>query len=124
MAIPSLRLAEVSLDSASSTPTSASNSPRPARSTNLQVGDGVPPGLEFFPAGDFFRYFEQLADPPASGDGLVDYSRFSDDSYAVPFASLTLDDPTGRAFTSLDLPRAGLPLSSFTDRFGEFSFYV
>ena len=91
--------------------------------TNLDVGDGVPSGAPYFPAGDFFRYFDTLATPPGTGDALVDYSRFPDDSFAVPDASITLRDPTGVAFASQDLPRGALPLSALTDRYGEFSFY-
>ena len=91
--------------------------------TNLDVGDNVPIGAPFFPAGDFFRYFDGLATPPGTGDDLVDYSKFSEDSFAVPDASITLLDPTGLAFASQDLPRGVLPLSALTDRYGEFSFY-
>jgi|GEM_PF-2412452 len=93
--------------------------------TNLTVGDNVPDGaLYSFPAGDFFRYFDQLPDQYGQPNPLVDYAQFdAADSFVVPFASLTLNDPTGAAFSSQDFPRGLLPLSAFSNRYGEFSFF-
>ncbi|MFO0849525.1 MAG: hypothetical protein U0871_13360 [Gemmataceae bacterium] len=91
--------------------------------TNLQVGAGVPPGDPFRPAGDTFRYFDTLADNGT--DGLVDYDLLDPDFnyYVVPFASIVLNDPTGRAFASQALPQGPLPLAALTNRYGEFSFF-
>ena len=96
----------------------------PFSTTNLIVGNDVPGGLPFSPAGDFFRYFDQIPDQYGRQDPLVDYARFdAADSFVIPFASITLSDPIGAAFSSQDLPRGLLPLSAFTDRYGEFSFF-
>lgn len=89
--------------------------------TNIHIGNDVPPGTRS-PSGDYFRYLDLLAIPPGERDALVDYSVFDTTDYlADPIAQLTLVDPSGLAFSSRDLPQGVLPLEQLTNRLGEFS---
>ncbi len=80
--------------------------------TNMAVGNDNPDSLPpFFPAGDFFRYVDELDE----GNSLFDFSSSSLQQF--PFGNIVLADSTGNAFTSQGLPH-GLPLAAFDQRFG------
>jgi hypothetical protein len=75
--------------------------------TNMAVGnDNADPMPPFFPAGDFFRYVDELD----GGSPLFDFSAASLPQF--PFGNIILADSTGTAWTSQDVPH-DLPFAAF-----------
>lgn len=80
--------------------------------TNMIVGNNNPsdPIPPYQPAGDSFRYADQLGSSPLFDVSGVDFAQF-------PVGNIFLVDTTGAVFNSQALPR-GLPLGAFDRRYG------